>query len=251
MDDPQTRTRLETLWEESLTVGKNFSCITGISRYCLTGCCLSAIALTNIEFKAWPKTPRLFRDMTVTEKIDGTNGAIGIRPVALDETVIPGAPSTATDVFLADSGAFKVYAQSRNRLITPTADNAGFAAWVWANAETLTRDLGPGLHYGEWWGKGIQRGYGLDHKRFSLFNTAKWAHADFAMPNLAAVPVLAQHTFDTAPIDSCLEELRDSGSFAAPGFKPAEGVVIYHHAANQVFKALLENDHLHKGSVAA
>lgn len=29
-----------------------------------------------ITFQAWPKTPRLFRSMIITEKIDGTNGAI-------------------------------------------------------------------------------------------------------------------------------------------------------------------------------
>ena len=31
-----------------------------------------------IEFKEWPKTPRLLRNITITEKIDGTNAAIGI-----------------------------------------------------------------------------------------------------------------------------------------------------------------------------
>lgn len=31
-----------------------------------------------IEFKAWPKIPRLFRDVIITEKIDGTNAAIHI-----------------------------------------------------------------------------------------------------------------------------------------------------------------------------
>jgi hypothetical protein len=30
------------------------------------------------EFIAWPKTQRLFRDIIVSEKIDGTNAAIHI-----------------------------------------------------------------------------------------------------------------------------------------------------------------------------
>ena len=33
------------------------------------------------------------------------------------------------------------------------------------------RKLGSGYHYGEWWGHKIQRGYGLKHRVFSLFQT--------------------------------------------------------------------------------
>jgi hypothetical protein len=44
-----------------------------------------------IEFQGWPKTPRLFRDMIVTEKIDGTNSAVIIEEVvhgmSWDDTV--------------------------------------------------------------------------------------------------------------------------------------------------------------------
>ena len=36
----------------------------------------------SIDFTEWPKTPRLFRDMIVTEKIDGTNSAVGIKPIS-------------------------------------------------------------------------------------------------------------------------------------------------------------------------
>ena len=52
-------------------------------------------------------------------------------------------------------------------------DNHGFARWVSENAEELLK-LGEGRHYGEWHGKGIQRGYGLEEKRFSLFNVTRW-----------------------------------------------------------------------------
>ena len=44
--------------------------------------------------------------------------------------------------------------------------------------------LVPGRHFGEWWGSGIQRGYGLDEKTFSLFNAYRWGwlnEADLAM----------------------------------------------------------------------
>src|ERR1700744_5037408 len=98
--------------------------------------------MTEPEFKPWPKTPRYFRDITITEKIDGTNAAIGIQPVAGSDYPM-------------------VYAQSRKRIITKDDDNYGFARWVYDNCETLVEDLGYGLHFGEWWGKGIQRSYGL------------------------------------------------------------------------------------------
>lgn len=178
------------------------------------------------EFVAWPKTSRLFRDITITEKIDGTNGAIVI----------------------SEDGS--VLAQSRSRLLTDDLpDNAGFRAWVYDNAEGLVQTLGPGRHFGEWWGKSIQRGYGLDHKRFSLFNTAKWGEADLSLvPNLTVVPVLAQYTMDTGFIKAMLHLLQQEGSVAAPGYDKPEGVCVYHHASNEVFKVLIENDEGRKGS---
>lgn len=197
-----------------------------------------------IEFQGWPKTPRLFRDMIVTEKIDGTNAAVGI--VNADAALTG---DITKCLFVRDhpnGSSWLVYAQSRNRIITPEQDNYGFAAWVYDNANTLIADLGPGLHYGEWWGRGIGRGYGLDHREFALFNTAKWSGKVFSTWNLGCVPVLMQYRFDTGMVDSCLSDLRLNGSKAAPGFKPAEGVCVYHSASRQVFKATLENDHLPK-----
>jgi hypothetical protein len=29
--------------------------------------------MSNVEFQAWPKTPRLFRGIVITEKIDGND----------------------------------------------------------------------------------------------------------------------------------------------------------------------------------
>jgi hypothetical protein len=178
-----------------------------------------------IEFTPWPKIPRLNRDITVTEKIDGTNAAIGIT----DDEVI--------------------YAQSRKRLITPAADNFGFAAWVEQNAMALIATLGPGLHFGEWWGSGIQRGYGLTkgEKRFSLFNTGRWHGVAFdSVPGLGVVPVLYEGPFKREdilpPWEDALDDLLKFGSKAAPGFGNPEGVVVYHHAANLMFKVTLEGD---------
>jgi hypothetical protein len=167
--------------------------------------------------------------MVVTEKIDGTNAGIRITP----------------------EGA--IYAQYRNRLITPDDDNMGFARWVAENAGALTDVLGPGLHFGEWWGRGIQRGYGLDEKRFSLFNVNRWEPEtdELAMvPGLGIVPVLLRYTFDTQHIDACLNDLAVNGSKAAPGFPRPEGLIVYQKAAGQVFKVLIENDQFPKGEAA-
>ena len=206
-----------------------------------------------MDFKEFPKMPRLSREIIVTEKIDGTNAQVAV--VELDGYSAPGA------VWAGDGLA--IYAGSRTRWITPEADNFGFAAWVRDNAEELAT-LGPGTHFGEWWGAGIQRGYGLTEKRFSLFNVRRWAlHGaapktyptadprvtrtqDVLPPCCGLVPVLYQGPFDTAAVDRCIESLRLTGSVAAPGYLLPEGVVIYHVAANVMFKKTVEKDSIPK-----
>lgn len=198
------------------------------------------------EFTAWPKTPRLFRNTVITEKIDGTNAAVVIEPYFYEEP----APACAA-VTTVGHASYIVYAQSRKRIITPDADNYGFARWVWDNAETLIQDLGPGRHFGEWWGLGIQRRYDLDHKRFSLFNTGKWELAEFLTPNLDVVPVLDVYSeCDTNRVRRVMDALKEEGSVAAPGFMNPEGVCVYHSASNTVYKVLIENDDIPKGLAA-
>lgn len=200
-----------------------------------------------LEFKEWPKTPRLNRDMVVTEKIDGTNAAV---------VVLPSAPKYDQAVFLDEAvvvqtsaGPMIVAAQSRKRLIKPgkTTDNAGFARWVRDNAYCLTQTLGEGYHYGEWWGKGIQSGYGQETKRFSLFNVNRYAGVEDAEIGLDLVPVLYEGPFDTAKVNDIVADLRANGSKAAPGQK-AEGVVVFHVASGSVFKATCEKDESPKGA---
>jgi len=127
---------------------------------------------TGLVFQPWPKISRLNREIVITEKIDGTNAAIGIGPPAGSVTQVEAAGGFAHSY--PTMGAGRVWAQSRTRIITPLNDNFGFAAWVEKHANALRDILGPGFHFGEWWGAGIQRTYGLTEKRFSLFNTAKW-----------------------------------------------------------------------------
>lgn len=197
-----------------------------------------------MEFQAWPKTYRLYRDIVVTEKLDGTNAAIHIIPKGDDEVHHVAMAGYWHD---ADGeGWYQLGAQSRNRLLTLESDNYGFARWVRDNAPSLAVDLGPGTHFGEWWGQGIQRRYDLDHKRFSLFNTAKWSEAEFQTPGLHVVPVLYSGVFDEAELISAVDRLVWDGSVAAPGFMNPEGVCIFHTQTRQVLKYTLAGDG-HKG----
>ena len=169
----------------------------------------------DVDFVAFPKMPRLRREVLITEKIDGTNA----------------------QVFIGEDG--EVRAGSRSRWITPQDDNFGFAAWVRDHADEL-RQLGPGRHFGEWWGAGIQRRYGLAEKRFSLFNVSRWG--DERPTCCHVVPVLWRGLFSTDAVEITLDSLRDFGSEAAPGFMKPEGIVVFHIAGNVGFKRTLEKD---------
>lgn len=201
------------------------------------------------EFTPWPKIARLNRDIVITEKIDGTNGAIGV--TMLDEDQVDfyaeqaGVSIPAMYVRVAELGPVLVYAQSRSRIITPQQDNHGFACWVYDNAAMLAATLGPGLHFGEWWGSGIQRGYGLQkgEKRFSLFNTKRWGDIVFMRPHeLRVVPILYEGPYRQSAIGAALAELALYGSQAAPRFDQPEGIVVYHTAARSMFKVTIEGD---------
>lgn len=174
------------------------------------------------DFVGFPKIARLSRNCVITEKIDGTNAQICIT----------------------EDGQFLV--GSRTRWITPENDNAGFAKWAHANREELTHHLGVGSHFGEWWGAGIQRTYGMKEKVFSLFNTARW-NDETKPPCCRVVPVMYSGVFDQAQVEYCLDMLRTQGSAAAPGFMRPEGIVIYHEAARIYFKKTIEKDEEWKG----
>ncbi len=171
-----------------------------------------------MEFESFQKLARLSRECVITEKIDGTNGCIAI----------------------GDDGSF--FVGSRTRWITPEDDNFGFARWAQNNREELLT-LGPGRHFGEWWGGSIQRGYGLMEKRFSLFNTHRWSDALGERPACChVVPVLFQGIFTQQAVDSTLASLATAGSFAAPGFMDPEGIVLFHTAASALFKKTIKGD---------
>jgi hypothetical protein len=196
------------------------------------------------EFVPFPKISRLFRPIVITEKIDGTNAAV---VVSDDVPYSYGADEVVDSGIVINTAPHGdgwepvyVYAQSRKAIISPAKDNFGFAQWVRDHAHELS-DLGVGVHFGEWWGSGIQRKYGLDEKRFSLFNVSRWG---VDRPDCChVVPVLQEaDTFYTHDVRVTLEALEERGSSAAPGFMDPEGVVVYHKQSNALFKATIKGD---------
>ena len=194
------------------------------------------------EFVGFPKIARLSRECIITEKIDGTNA----------------------QVFIGPDGEFLV--GSKNIRITPEKDNYGFARWATEHKEELLK-LGPGRHFGEWWGNGCQRGYGLPkgEKRWSLFNVTRWClyneipsiiptadpriekYQDRLPECCSLVPVLYRGIFSTLHCDAAVAWLKTNGSKAVPGFMNPEGIVCFHVAANIGFKKTIEGDGHPKG----
>lgn len=219
-----------------------------------------------MDFQGFPKIARLSRDMVVTEKIDGTNAQVFIErimgyPDCEDATIISSHEVAYGDA-ARDPEFLVLRAGSRSRWLTREADNFGFAKWVQENATGLWA-LGEGSHFGEWWGSGVQRGYGLTkgEKRFSLFNTGRWFDQHTLNPvqpctdkmeQLPAcchvVPVLHRGPFNTDAVNHVLWNLQHTGSIAAPGFMNPEGIIIWHEAARQLFKKTIEGDEKPKGA---
>lgn len=233
--------------------------------------------MNTTTFQPFPKMARLSRECIITEKIDGTNAQLFV----WDELkALPGDdplhdlnggtvrhPRPNDVPWLWTGEGISVAAGSRTRWITPADDNFGFARWVAERAAELAA-MGHGRHFGEWWGSGIQRGYGVPkgERLFSLFNVSRWClHEntpqripaadprveklqDVLPPCVGLVPVLYQGLFDTAVCDRVLENLRDGGSEAAPGFMKPEGIVCFHVAANACFKKTLERDEAPKSA---
>lgn len=166
-----------------------------------------------IEFKAWPKITRVEnrRAPIFTEKIDGTNAC----------------------VVISEDGEFAC--QSRTRIITPDDDNFGFAKWAYEHKDELLT-LGPGYHFGEWWGLGIQRGYGQTEKRFSLFNTRRWGDHNPNTPKcVGVVPILP-----VTNVEDARKFLVENGSIVAPGFMRPEGAVMFDVDTKTCFKIIID-----------
>lgn len=174
------------------------------------------------DFIKFPKMARFSREVIVTEKIDGTNAQI----------------------LITEDGGF--FTGSRKRWITPENDNFGFSRWAHDNKDELM-SLGVGRHFGEWWGCGINRGYELNEKRFSLFNAKRWENDRPACCDV--VPVLWRGDFDDLNVPVIMRMLERKGSYAVDGFMRPEGIVIYHTKGNFYLKKTFEKDEKGKWEV--
>lgn len=222
-----------------------------------------------MEFEPFAKIARLKREMIITEKLDGTNAQVNIIAATFDD------PYDANDPYIlatmpsdGENPPLLMRAGSRKRFIAPEGsiegkkgtDNFGFAAWVKENAVELFK-MGEGIHYGEWYGNGIQRGYGLKEKHFALFNVARWGDHNPNTPSCCEVVTRIRDRageWITDP-DEAMERLNECGSlhvtarrerkFASPGsitrlvrYPNPEGIVCYHTASRTLYKQTFEMD---------
>jgi len=199
----------------------------------------------EVNYPEMEKIPRWNREVVITEKVDGTNGLIGVVHIDSPESAAIGHQKYALGYSPFIEEEYVVFAGSKSRWLTLGEDNFGFARFVQERVADIVFLLGPGVHRGEFYGKGIQRGYGLDHRRFALFNVNKW-HGKELPPEFDVVPVLAAYDRPTN-FSYELEKLAVNGSKIAPGFDRPEGIVIYHTAGNALFKATILKDDQPKG----
>jgi len=200
------------------------------------------------EHRKWPKTPRLTTPFVITEKIDGTNSCVAISRLGdrdgLSAADLDFPEHHGVTVVFTHGACFAVRAASRTRWIAPgPRDNFSFAEWVHENAEALTV-LGVGRHYGEWFGRGIQRGYGMTERCWALFDE-KWRGAlPYGLPpNVGVVPRVATaagHELSRR-VAWALDHLDKEGSYVgAPGTR-AEGVIVTSMTHSPIrFKALAD-----------
>jgi hypothetical protein len=185
---------------------------------------MSDVTIPDLPYTPFPKIARYSRGVIVSEKLDGS----------------------ASMVYIDDTGT-KIHAGSKNRWITPKEDNFGFARWVSENQEELLK-LGPGSHWGEWIGRGVQRGYGLMEKRWYLFNTHKWNSQAERPKCCYVVPTLWEGLFDELDTNDIIHRLVANGSYAVPGWKDPEGIIIYHVASGTYLKKTVKDDHTAKSA---
>jgi hypothetical protein len=184
--------------------------------------------MSDLKFVAFNKIGRMSAGCTITEKIDGTNAQL-----CFDK-----------------QGNMLV--GSRKREIWPEGypgkgkgcDNFGFAGWAYEHRFDLFDFLGEGRHYGEWAGQGIQRGYGLEEKRFFLFNTNRFGPGKNVIPpeldsiGLDSVPVLYCGEFKSEVVDETMNGLH-GGSLINCHPEP-EGIIIWYHGLKIYSKRTFE-----------
>lgn len=158
-----------------------------------------------LQFRKWPKIKRLTdTEMVITQKLDGTNAQILFADYSTPDSI-------------------RCMVGSRNKWLIE-GDNFGFKAFVTEHYKILFRVLGPGRHYGEWCGPGIQTSEGLEERKLFLFG------------NYTEIPNSSKHLIDTVPelyrgavsleaVRHHLEHLILDGSYVN-GFDRPEGLIV-------------------------
>lgn len=198
------------------------------------------------EFEAWPKTlhvDKVLGKVIVTEKIDGTNACLFFYPNG------------------------EMFVQSRNRIITPDQDNAGFAKWAYRNQKDLFYIFGPGRHYGEWWGHKIGRTYDMTYNVFSVFNNGRFykteansndsmstrAHEMGLGEEISAVPHIFTGMYGSPEMDGAIDAFSGGMSLAALEYgieyPNPEGVCFYFREFDKVAKLVFAHPGKHKWEV--
>ena len=168
--------------------------------------------MSTVNYNSFPSIERLENIYCIiSEKIDGTNSLIEI-----NET--------------------NVRFGSRNRYISFSDDNAGFANFFKdyeARFEDAAKDITtdesyPLRIYGEWFGCGIQRGYGLKDKFFMPFNSFYSEKLiEYQVPNVIAPNIMYTGKFSMEVVDTCMQQLKLNGSGVVKDYKQPEGIVIF------------------------
>lgn len=223
------------------------------------------------DFISFPKISRYNRKVIVSEKIDGTCSQVYIWEPSPEELEQP-IPNAYLDTQQTTGKILAMKAGSKERWLSQEDDNYGFCRWAFNKGQFLIQ-LGPGRHFGEWWGSKIQRKYGLtnEDRRWSLFNVQRWC-----MPNaepkqismadpriikfqdrlpicsgIGLVPILWEGMFEDLNVKQIMDSLWLSGSRAfttslpledRPRFDNPEGIVIHHVAGNVSFKKTFKKD---------
>lgn len=193
-----------------------------------------------MEFKAFPKIESLRKiEMTITQKIHGTNAQIFITERQSNLIWLNGVEQVDPSVVEIEGKYYDLRCGSRSRWIYPGDDNYGFAAFVHQHKEEFIRKLGPGQHFGEWAGPGINSGEGLSEKTLVLFDWWKFPPERELPIQTTVVPVLYRGPLDLAMIEQVMNDLKTNGSKLMPGFMRPEGVVVdvLGHRLKKVFQA--------------
>ena len=168
--------------------------------------------MSTVNYNSFPSIERLENIYCIiSEKIDGTNGLIEI-----NET--------------------NVRFGSRNRYVFFNDDNAGFANFFRdyearfkdAAKDIITDESYPLRIYGEWFGCGIQRNYGLKDKffmPFHLFYSKKLI--EYQIPNIVTPNIMYAGKFSIEVVDACMQQLKLDGSGVVKNYKQPEGIVIF------------------------